>query len=277
MGMAAKERKERKRTESEFCDLCVLLRLSRTQVMKPLLFLLFAMNAAAVEIIAHRGFSAKAPENTVEAFELAWKSGADACELDIHLTADGEVVVIHDKDTKRTFPGENKVIAKTKLADLKELPTLAQALATLPADRGRFVIEIKTGPEIVPALVKVLEPLRERAKQLAIISFQKDACAAAKKALPWIPVLQLSGSKDKKKEPVDLSKLIAQAKAANLDGLDLGADWSWSETMVARIHAAGLQAVVYTINKPADIARYAKLGLDGITTDDPVMAKKALE
>jgi glycerophosphoryl diester phosphodiesterase len=246
--------------------------------MKPLLFLLLAMNAAAVEIIAHRGFSAKAPENTIEAFELAWKSGADACELDIHLTADGEVVVIHDKDTKRTFPGENKVIAASKLAELSGLPTLAEALATMPAERGRFVIEIKTGAEIVPALVKVLEPLQPRAKQLVIISFQRDACIAAKKALPWIPVLQLSGSKDKKtKQPIDLTEVIAKAKADGLDGLDLGADWAWSEAMVAQIHAAGLTAVVYTINKPADIARYAKLGLDGITTDDPVMAKKVLE
>ena len=245
--------------------------------MKTVLFLLFAMNAAAVEIIAHRGFSAKAPENTIEAFELAWKSGADACELDIHLTADGEVVVIHDKDTKRTYPGENKVIAQSKLAELSGIPTLAQALATMPVDRGRFVIEIKTGAEIVPALVKLLEPLKPRAKQLAIISFQKDACAAAKKALPWIPVFQLSGSKNKQKEPVDLSKLIAEAKANGLDGLDLGSDWKWDAAMVSQIHAAGLKAIVYTINKPAEVARYAQLGLDGITTDDPVMAKKALE
>lgn len=246
--------------------------------MKTVLLLLFAMNAAAVEIIAHRGFSAKAPENTLAAFELAWKSGADACELDIHLTADGEVVVIHDKDTKRTFPGGNKVIAQTKLSELPALPTLAQALATMPADRGRFVIEIKTGAEIVPALVKVLEPFQPRAKQLAIISFQREACIAAKKALPWIPVLQLSGSKDKKtKEPLDLTEVITKAKADGLDGLDLGADWAWSEAMVAQIHAAGLTAVVYTINKAADVARYAKLGLDGITTDDPVMAKKALK
>lgn len=245
--------------------------------MKTALYLLFAMNAAAVEIIAHRGFSAKAPENSIEAFELAWKSGADACELDIHLTADGEVVVIHDKDTKRTYPGDNKVVAQSKLVELPGIPTLAQALATMPADRGRFVIEIKTGAEIVPALVKVLEPLKPRAKQLAIISFQKDACAAAKKALPWMPVFQLSGSKNKQKEPVDLSKLIAQAKADHLDGLDLGSDWKWDAAMVSQIHAAGLKAIVYTINKPADVARFAKLSVDGITTDDPVMAKKALE
>jgi glycerophosphoryl diester phosphodiesterase len=172
------------------------------------------MNAAAVEIIAHRGFSAKAPENTIAAFELAWTSGADACELDIHLTADGEVVVIHDKDTKRTFPGENKVIAQSKLAELPGISTLTETLATMPTDRGRFVIEIKTGAEIVPALVKVLEPLQLRAKQLVIISFQREACIAAKKALPWIPVLQLSGSKDKKtKQPIELADVITKAKA----------------------------------------------------------------
>jgi glycerophosphoryl diester phosphodiesterase len=240
-------------------------------------FLLAAMNTTAVEIIAHRGYSAKAPENTLAAFELAWKSGADACELDIHLTADQQVVVIHDKDTKRTHPGENKVIAASQLAELPPMPTLAQALATMPEGSRRFVIEIKTGAEIVPALVKVLEPLKARAKQLAIISFQREACVAAKKALPWVPVLQLSGGKDKKTtEPVDLAKLIARAKEDGLDGLDLGADWKWDEAMVAQIHAAGLQAVVYTINKPEDVARYAKLGLDGITTDDPVMAKAAV-
>lgn len=245
--------------------------------MKTAFFLLFAMKAAAVEIIAHRGFSAKAPENTIAAFELAWKSGADACELDIHLTADDQIVVIHDKDTKRTHPGENRVIAQTPLAQLADLPTLAQALATMPADRGRFVIEIKTGAEIVPALVKVLEPLRPRAQQLAIISFQKDACAAAKKALTWIPVFQLSGAKDKKtKQPLDLAEVIAKAKADGLDGLDLGADWRWDAALVSQVHAAGLKVIVYTINKPADVQRYAALGVDGITTDDPVMAKKAI-
>lgn len=246
--------------------------------MKHLLLLLFSMNAAAVEIIAHRGFSAKAPENTLAAFELAWKSGSDACELDIHLTADEQIVVIHDKDTKRTHPGENKLIAESKLEELPALPTLSQALATLPADRGRFVIEIKTGPEIIPALVKVLTPLQSRAKQLAIISFQSSACAAAKKALPWLPVLQLSGSKDKKtKKNLNLADVIAKAKADGLDGLDLGADWSWDAAMVAQIHDAGLQLVVYTINNPKDVQRYAALGVDGITTDDPVMARGALK
>lgn len=248
-------------------------------------FLLAVMNASAVEIIAHRGYSAKAPENTIAAFYLAWKSGTDACELDVYLTKDGQMAVHHDKDTKR-MTGAAKVIAQSTMAELRELkqpqdqliPTLAEALATMPADRGRFVIEIKCGAEIVPALATLLETMKPRAKQLAIISFQRDACVAAKKALPWIPVLQLSGSKDKKtKEPVNLAQLIARTKSDGLDGLDLGADWKWDEAMVAQIHAAGLQAVVYTINKPEDVARYAKLGLDGITTDDPVMAKAAIK
>lgn len=240
------------------------------------LFLFIAMNAAAVEIVAHRGFSARAPENTLEAFELAWKSGADACELDIHLTADQQVVVIHDKDTKRTHPGENKVIAKSKLAELPAMPTLAQALATMPVGKQRFFIEIKCGAEIVPALTQVLEPLKARAGQLAIISFQRPACAAAKKALPWVPVFQLAGAKDKDKKPRDLAQVIANARTDGLDGLDLGADWKWDEAMVSQIRAAGLKLAVYTINKPADVRRYANLGVDAITTDDPVMAKSAV-
>jgi glycerophosphoryl diester phosphodiesterase len=195
------------------------------------------------------------------------------------------MAVHHDKDTKR-MTGVAKVIAESTLAELRELkqagnhliPTLEEALATLPQDRGRFVIEIKCGAEIVPPLAKLLETMKPRAKQLCIISFQRDACIEAKKALPWVPVLQLSGGKDKKtKEPVDLAKLIARAKNDGLDGLDLGSDWKWDEAMVTHIHAAGLQAVVYTINKPEEVARYAKLGLDGITTDDPVMAKNALK
>jgi len=240
-------------------------------------FLLTAMNAVAVEVIAHRGFSAKAPENSVAAFELAWQHGADACELDIHLTADQQIVVIHDKDTKRTHPGENKVIAASTLAELPPIPTLAQALATMPKERGRFFIEIKCGPEVIPALTKELELWKPRSQQLAIISFNREACALAKKAMPHIPVFQLAGGKDKEKQPrTDLAQLIAQAQSDKLDGLDLGSDWPWSEAMVQQIRAAGLGVFVWTINKPDQAHSLDKLGVDGITTDDPVMVRASV-
>jgi len=84
------------------------------------LFLLAAMSVQAVEIIAHRGFSARAPENTLGAFELGWKHQTDACELDVYLTADGKTAVIHDKDTKRTA-GVKLDVATSKQAELTAL------------------------------------------------------------------------------------------------------------------------------------------------------------
>jgi glycerophosphoryl diester phosphodiesterase len=255
------------------------------------LFLLTAMSVHAVEIIAHRGFSARAPENTLAAFELAWKSGSDACELDVYLTADGKTAVIHDKDTKRTA-GVTLDVAASKQVELtaldagswkgkewagEKIPTLEQALATLPKGKQRFFIEVKCGAEIVPELKRILEPMRDRAAQLAIIAFKRDAAAESKKAMPWIKVYRLASGKTKDKKPTDLTKLIADTKADRLDGLDLGmGDFPWDAAMVKQIRDAGFGLYVWTVSKPADVQRFAKLGVDGITTDDPVMAAEAL-
>jgi glycerophosphoryl diester phosphodiesterase len=255
-------------------------------------FLLTAMSVHAVEIIAHRGFSARAPENTLAAFELAWKSGSDACELDVYLTVDGKTAVIHDKDTKRTA-GVTLDVAKSKQAELtaldagsrkakewadEKIPTLEQALATLPQGKKRFFIEIKCGAEIVPELKRILEPMKDRAAQLAIIAFKRDAAAESKKAMPWIKVYRLASGKTKDKKPTDLTQLIADTKADQLDGLDLGmTDFPWDAAMVKQIRDAGFGLYVWTVNKPADVRRFAKLGVDGITTDDPVMAQEALK
>ena len=255
------------------------------------LFLLAAMSVQAVEIIAHRGFSARAPENTLAAFELGWKHQTDACELDVYLTADGKTAVIHDKDTKRTA-GVKLDVASSKQAELtaldagswkgkewtnEKIPTLEQALATLPKGKQRFFIEVKCGAEIVPELKRILEPMKDRADQLAIIAFKRDAAAESKQALPWIKVYRLASGKTKDKKPTDLTQLIADTKADQLDGLDLAvADFPWDETMVKQIRDAGFGLYVWTVNKPADVQRFAKLGVDGITTDDPVMVRETL-
>lgn len=258
----------------------------------PFLLLLSAMPSFAVEIIAHRGFSARAPENTLAAFNLGWENKTDACELDIYLTADDQVVVIHDKDTKRTA-GTSMLVAQSKAADVlalgagawkgeqwagEKIPSLEQALATLPVGKQRFFIEIKCGAEVVPALQRILEPMKARASQLAIIAFGRAAAAESKKAMPWIQVYRLAGGKpkDKNKKPVSLEQVIAETKEDKLDGVDLGADFPWTEAMVKQIRDAGLGLYVWTVNKPADVQRFAKLGVDGITTDDPVMVRETL-
>ncbi len=102
-----------------------------------------------VEIIAHRGCSYIAPENTLAAINLAWELNADAVEIDIHLTSDKKIVLSHDPNTKRTA-GVSYDIAKTPLGVLRHLdvgrwkgaeyagermPTLSEALATIPQNR----------------------------------------------------------------------------------------------------------------------------------------------
>ena len=251
---------------------------------------MFSSASFAIEIVAHRGYSAKAPENTVAAFVAGWKAGADACELDLHLTSDDKVIVCHDKDTKRTT-GVLKVIAQTPFDELRildagswkgdswkgeKLPTLDEAIGSMPEGGQRFFLEIKCGKQVVPALARDLERWRSRAKQLAFISFDYEALTAAKKAMPWMECYLLSGVKDKNKQSRSVEQVITMASSAGLDGLDLGLDWPWSKAMVKQIHAAGLKVYGYTANKPSDIERLADAGVDGITTDDPVLAKSLI-
>src|SRR3954454_10841881 len=79
-----------------------------------------ALGAPPVEIIGHRGASFDAPENTVASFRLGYEQKADACELDVYLTKDGRIVVIHDKDTRRTAGVDRPVVQQT-LDELKKL------------------------------------------------------------------------------------------------------------------------------------------------------------
>lgn len=252
--------------------------------------MLLASTSPALEIVAHRGFSERAPENTLAAFRLAWESGTDACELDLYLTKDQEIVAIHDADTKRTT-GISKLVKESSLADLRPLdagswkapaykgepiPTLAESLATLPAGKQRFFLEIKHDASIVPVLAKQLETWKTRASQLCIIAFDRKVAQDSKKAMPWMPVYRLSSDVTKDKKPVTLGQLIQDTLDDGLDGLDLGRKWDWTPELVQKVRAAGLKLFVWTVNDPAEARRLASLGLDGITTDNPVTIREAL-
>src|SRR5439155_11791694 len=122
-----------------------------------------------------------------------------ACELDIHLTKDGKLIVCHDDDTERTSGKRVKLILKDhtldELRDIdvgsfkdakfagEKMPTLDEVLASIPNGK-RLFIEIKCGPEAVPALVKAIERAGKSPRQTVIISFNGDALAAAKQKLP---------------------------------------------------------------------------------------------
>lgn len=239
--------------------------------------------ASKMEIIAHRGASYLAPENTVASAKLAWEKNADAVEVDVYLSADEQVVVIHDRTTKRTGGEEFEVAACTaeqlRALDVgrfkdeafagERIPVLAEIIETLPAGKRLFV-EIKCGPEVLPALEKIIVESGKRS-QIVIIGFGLETVTASKQLMPDLPTYWLVGTKkDEQTEqwiPHDKS-LADQAVAAGLDGLNV--HWAGVNKEFAQsVRKAGMGLYVWTVNDSAEAARLAKLGIDGITTDRP--------
>lgn len=266
----------------------------------PLLFTVALSAAAApVQIVAHRGASFDAPENTLAAQRLAWRQGADAVETDIHLTKDRGVIVIHDATVKRTT-GAPGAIAELTLAEVRrldagtwkapqfageKLPLLAEQLAEIPAGK-RIFVEIKIGPEIVPELKQVLAAARADERTVTVISFNYESLKAVRQQLPNLPTQYLVGFKapDPKAEPnpkakkqPTLAEVIAQAKAAKLTGLDLQHTWPLTKDDVARIRAAGLELHVWTVDDIAVAQRWIGLGVDSITTNRPAWLREQLK
>lgn len=244
----------------------------------------------SVEFVAHRGESYDAPENTLAAFRLAWERDVSTIELDVHLTKDGQLIVCHDPNTKKTT-GVDKAIKDCTLAELRtldagrwkgerfageKLPTLAEAIATIP-ERGRCFIELKTGPEAVPALVKVVEASGKRPEQLAIISFNPESLAEAKRKLTRHPAYWIVSVKKDKTTGLlapTVEELIARAKAIKADGLDLSVPPT--PDYVEPIKAAGLKLFVWTVNDAVVARKFVELGVDGITTDRAAWLKEQL-
>jgi glycerophosphoryl diester phosphodiesterase len=243
-----------------------------------------------VEIVAHRGSSDEAPENTLASFRLGYEQ-ADACELDIHLTKDGQVVVLHDANTKRTA-GVDKPVAQQTLAELRALdagkfkgekfagekvPLLSEVLALIP-DGKRLFIEIKCGPEVIPGLVAVLEEGRKRPEQTALIAFNLETLRQAKLKLPKLQAYWIVGAKADPKtgKAPEVEALIPRCKDAGLDGLDLEGKFPLDAALVAKVHAAGLRLYTWTVDDAELAKREAAAGVDGITTNKPLKIRDAL-
>lgn len=250
--------------------------------MKLLLSLLLFLNAGPeVELIAHRGESHDAPENTLAAFKLAWERGVTTIELDVRMTSDRQLILCHDKDTKRTT-GASLDVSRSTLAELQALdagtwkaarwsgekmPTLQQVLTALPSGRRCF-IELKSGTEAVPALVEAIRSSGRGPDQLTIIDFNASSIAEIKRHLPEYPAYWLVSVKPDKATGVlqpAAKELVEKAQAIRADGLDLSG--RLDRAYVEVIKASGLKLFMWTINDPVEARRLMELGIDGITTD----------
>jgi glycerophosphoryl diester phosphodiesterase len=248
------------------------------------LLLFFTMTTFAQNMyIAHRGASYLALENTVASAKLAWERGADAVECDIYLTKDNRVMVIHDKDTKRTCSGKkNLSIADSPsmlLRDLdagswkdekykgEKIPFLSELIETVPAEKT-LVVEIKCNSDVLPHLKRVVEN-SGKADQIVFIAFDWNTIVATKKEFPDNKCYWLSSSKSAVK------RKLPEVAAEGLEGVNLSHGIVDKE-IVALAKEHNLEVLAWTVDDPTEVKRLTDLGVTKITTNRPKWLKEEL-
>lgn len=233
--------------------------------------------------VGHRGASYLAPENTLASITLAWELGAEGAECDVMLTADQKVVLFHDNNTDK-LTGENFTIREATWKQLRPLvvipretnlpeysnetiPLLKNVLATIPEDR-MLVIEIKTGPEILPHLQKVIER-RWKSGNISFIAFDFETIKQTKLLYPEIPCYYLSMS------ITDLNTHFDAVVESRIDGVDLRHTMIDQE-LVERCSASGLDVWCWTVNDPVIALQMKEAGVTAVTTDRPKWLKNSL-
>jgi glycerophosphoryl diester phosphodiesterase len=232
-------------------------------------------------VLAHRGSSARETENTIEAFRAAIEDGAGGIELDVRLSADGEVVVFHDEDLVR-LAGRPERVSRLPLAELRRvelaggrrIPTLAETLEEL--GREPLVnVEVKSpglgreGP-ITLAVARELRRAGGSGRRILVLSFDPVVLAILRARAPRLErALLFHGG---------LSRPLREAWSAPL--LALRAVHPDASLVVparlARWRRRGYRVNVWTVDEEPEIRALASLGVDGIVTNDPARALAAL-
>lgn len=245
------------------------------------------------EIIAHRGASFDAPENTLESFQLGLDQGADAIECDVRLARDGELVVIHDPTVQRVAKVK-RAVADLSVAELQALdagswksvkwngariPTLAAVLDVVPAGR-RILIEVKVGLAALPRLKEVLAATALPHSQMVVMEFDLETVIAMRGTFPDLEVLWLNDfpvlSPPWKKRQA-LNENIEIATRHGLDGVNIQNIEQLDAEAIADCNAQGLNCYCWTVDEPARAARLFKSGINGIATNRPGWMREQLE
>ncbi len=232
-------------------------------------------------VIAHRGVSLEAPENTLAAFRRALEIGVDAVETDVHLSSDGEPVVLHESTLDRTTDGHG-LVKEHSFAALRRLdagrwfderfageriPTLEEALDVLRP--VRVIVEIKNGPVYYEGIAaRVADVVRRSGhKAITVSSFDHPVLREMRRLAP-----------DMETAALYMGRLIDPLRLAREVGAGiLHPYWMWiTPDLVRAAHAAGLQVETWTVDEPAHQAHVVSLGVDGIITNQPVRLRSLL-
>jgi glycerophosphoryl diester phosphodiesterase len=269
-------------------------------------------SGCSIEIVAHRGASIEAPENTLASVELAWQLHADAVEIDVQLTRDGRLAVIHDATLLRTA-GVDQLVCDVDLSELRTIdvgswkdarwrgetiPGLPNILATIP-DGRRLFVELKGGdnaathPAIVSALQRDLAGSNSAPKSIVLISFHPALLRAAKQALPefeaFLVVQQKPVSADAEATDENSSdpsttlwqpsidEIIDMAVSSGFNGVDLSNTAAVTVDAIDHVRQAKLASCIWTVNSIDDARRLITTGVNSLTTDDPKTLISALK
>ncbi len=226
---------------------------------------------------AHRGASGYAPENTMASFKMALVMNADYLELDVHLTKDGHLVILHDETVDRTTDGKGAVKNMT-LAEIKKLdagakfdkkfkgekiPTLEELLKTF-AGKIKFNIEIK-GEGCEESVVKLIQKYKIE-KDVMVSSFHHEYLQKVKELEPSIVTagLVMMGPKIKH------LKNTIKADYLNIHESFL------TKAIYDKAREIGLGVIVWTVNEKENMKRFTQLGVDGIITNYPDAAVQVI-
>ncbi len=248
---------------------------------------------ARPKVVAHRGASHDAPENTLAAFSLAWEQGADAVECDVRVTRDDQLVCLHDGNTKRTT-GKALSATNSTLAQLRELdagswkgaqwkneriPTFTEVLSKAPSGKLVFA-EVKGGVKVVPLLPKAIADAKIAEEQVVVISFDKDVIRAAKRTLKRSKAILLVNFKYSKLRQAwkpSMKTVISDMGKTGADGVDLHAIEPASAALIESVRLLDGDVHVWTVNDAETATRFQNLGVDSITTDKPKVIRELLE
>ena len=248
------------------------------------------MPSSVSQVIAHRGASAAAPENTLAAFRLAWAQGVDGVECDIRLSADQQIICLHDADTARV--GDQQLVAADAAyaelaqvclpggdaAEAARIPLLQTVLEQKPAN-SQLLIEVKTDATLVPRLVRLLRRVGSNLSTLIVIAFDAQVVAAVKQQCPELRAYCLLYRQHPylRVEHFDLKRLDAYLSTCGADGLGCEFGTALNAPRVQALHALGYAVNVWTVDCPQDAVKLAHMGVDSVTSNQAQLCYQALQ
>lgn len=228
--------------------------------------------AASPLVFAHRGGMALGPENRLSTFDAGMNAGADGLELDVHLSADGVVVVHHDETLERTTSGSGAVSSKTaaELAGLG-VPTLPDVLGRYPG--ARIIIEMKQ--DAVALAEAVVRDVHHAGAvdRVCAAGFGSSAVTAVRKLLP---ALATSAHREEVRRALHRSWVRWPLRSCAWDGYQVpecaGRLRIVSRRFIEYAHLAGLKVQVWTVDEESDMRRLLDWGVDALISNRPDLA-----